>query len=153
MKSIRTLIVLAVIALSALVFGQNDPPAIKLTFPASAKPGATVKGVVELTFAEGLHAYQNPPTDKYQIPVAVSVDSKLYKLTAKYPKGISKATGGDPTPAAVYEGTIKIPVTIVVPKKAGTAQFKIVVNYQQCNDGSCFPPSSVSGVVKLKIAK
>src|SRR5690348_10112222 len=98
----------AIVALTiCLAVGQgNTAPAVKLVLPKEAKPGATVKGTVELTFAEGLHGYQNPPTDEYQIPVKVDAETKGFTLKATYPKGIMKAIGGDPKPSAVYEGTV-----------------------------------------------
>ncbi len=145
---------LALLLLSLLAFAQsNTPPTIKLSFPKQAKAGATVMGVVEVSFAEGLHGYQNPPSGEYQIPVAVSVNKQFKLVKAAYPKGIAKATGGDPTPAAVYEGTIRIPVTVKVPAKPGQSEMKISLNYQQCNASSCFPPSTVSSTVKLKVVK
>src|SRR5579859_5902460 len=59
---------------------ENTPPKLAVKLPAAAKAGATVKGTVEVTFAEGLHGYQNPPSDKDLIPIVLTVDSKDVKL-------------------------------------------------------------------------
>lgn len=144
------------VSLVGFVFAQmgNTAPEVKLVFPASAKAGQKVQGTIEITFAEGLHGYQNPPSEAYQIPVKVSLDTKGYKLVkVAYPKGIAKATGGETKPSNVYEGTIRIPVTVEMPKKPGAAVFKLTISYQQCNDETCFPPSSVTGTAKLKVVK
>lgn len=133
---------------------SNASPTVKVTLPKSAKPGATVAGTIELTFADGLHGYQNPPTDQYQIPVKVALDTKGFTLKkVSYPKGVMKSIGGDPKPCGVYEGTVKIPVVITLPAKGGNVEVKFKVSYQQCNDQSCFPPASVSGAAKLQIKK
>ena len=133
---------------------ENTPPTVKVVLPKQAKPGAKVQGTVEITFADGLHGYQNPPTDEYQIPVKVTVDTKGFILAKPvYPKGIMKETGGEPKPIAVYEGTIKIPVTVTVPKKPGASEVKITVGYQQCNEQSCYPPATVSVTAKILVKK
>src|ERR1700704_6426167 len=95
----------AILASLALAQG-NAQPTVKLVFPKTAKAGAKVQGTIEVTFSEGLHGYQNPPTDEYQIPVKVSIDTKGFVLAkTAYPKGEMKVIGGDTKPSAVYEGT------------------------------------------------
>jgi DsbC/DsbD-like thiol-disulfide interchange protein len=138
-----------------LAFGQeNTAPTIKVTLPKQAKPGAKVMGTLEITFSEGLHGYQNPPTDEFQIPVKVSIDTKGFVLAkAIYPKGVLKTMGGDTKPAAVYEGMIRIPVVVTMPAKPGTADLKFTVKYQQCNEQSCYPPDSISSSVKILVKK
>jgi len=150
---IRSICAVLLTFIAAIALGQGAPPTIKIVFPKTAKAGAAVKGTIEVTFADGLHSYQNPPTEDYMIPVKVAVENKGFTLTAKYPKGVMKAMGGDPKPAGVYEGTIKIPVTLKVPKNTGTVQVKFTLHYQECNDQSCFPPADVSDTVKLQITK
>jgi DsbC/DsbD-like thiol-disulfide interchange protein len=133
---------------------DNTPPTVKVVLPKSAKPGEKIKATVEVTFAEGLHGYQNPASGEYQIPVALTLDTKGVKLDPiKYPKGKMLSIGGDPTPAAVYEGLIKIPVVLTMPKKPGSTELKFTFSYQQCNDNSCFPPAKVSAVGKILIKK
>ena len=151
----RLILIATIFFTTVLAVAQgNTPPTVKVTLPKEAKAGAKVLGMVEITFSDGLHGYQNPPTDEYQIPVKVTVDTKGFVLSkASYPKGIMKSIGGDPKPCGVYECTIKIPVTIIVPKSISTSDIKITVNYQQCNDQSCYPPASVSSTVKILIKK
>lgn len=133
---------------------ENTPPTVKVVLPKQAKPGAKVQGTVEVTFSDGLHGYQNPPTDSYQIPVKVTVDTKGFVLAKLvYPKGIMKAIGGDTKASAVYEGTVKIPITVTVPAKAGASEVKVTVSYQQCNDQACFPPDKVTSAAKILIKK
>lgn len=133
---------------------DNMAPTVKVILPKTAKPGEKIKATVEVTFGDGLHGYQNPPSGEYQIPVKLTLETKGLKLDPiKYPKGEMLSIGGDPTPAAVYEGKIKIPVVITLPKKAGVTELKFTFSYQQCNDSSCFPPAKVSAIGKLLIKK
>ncbi len=139
----------------ALVTGAafaQDAPTLKVTIPATAKPGETVKGTVTVTFADGWHGYQNPPSDPYQNPVTVTVDTKGFKLKkATYPKGVVKEMSGAKT--AVYEGQISIPVEITVPKQVGKTKVTITVSFQQCNEGTCLPPSAAALKTDITIAK
>src|SRR5579862_9218957 len=108
---IRATLTALFVLVACLVFAQgNTPPVIKVTLPKEAKPGTKVQGTIEVTFADGLHGYQNPPTDQYQIPVTLTLEAKGYALgKIAYPKGAMITTGGDTKPSALYEGKIKIP--------------------------------------------
>ncbi len=151
---IRPLISAFFALLAAVAMAQgNTPPTVKVTLPKDAKPGSMVKGTVEVTFAEGLHGYQNPPIDKFQIPVSITADTKGFSLKVAYPKGVMKAIGGDPKPTGVYEGEVKFPITVTVPKTGGQSSVKITVHYQQCNDQTCYPPETVSSTAKILIKK
>ncbi|HMS55714.1 MAG TPA: protein-disulfide reductase DsbD family protein [Fimbriimonadaceae bacterium] len=145
MKLITTLI----FALTTLVaVAQNTAPKATLELDMKkAMPGAKLTGTLTVVFAEGLHAYQNPPSKDYQVPLTLTTDSKGFKITPKYPKGMMRESMGELS--ALYEGTVKIPVTIEFPKTAGAYTLKISVNYQQCNESTCFPPGTV--VVESKV--
>ena len=120
--------------------------------PKTAKPGATVTGTVEVTFAEGLHGYQNPPTTPDLIPIVLTVDTKDVKLKpVTYPAGKSEKVAGSNTAVMVYEGTIKIPVKVVLPKKHGKLSVAFKLSYQQCNASSCYPPSDVSASAPITV--
>ncbi len=126
----------------------NTAPKAVLTLP--TKPvvaGKPFDATLVLTFADGLHGYQNPPADPDEIPVDVKLKSGSVKLlSVDYPKGVSYGT----PPVKVYSGA----TTIHLKFKAGTKSGPLVlsVNYQQCNDASCFPPDSVSVTGKLSVS-
>lgn len=152
---IKSLVALVLLVCASLASAQdNTPPTVKLLLPKQAKPGAKVRAVVEITFAEGLHAYQNPSQEDYQIPTKVELGSKGFVLAKpQYPKGVMRAIGGDPKETAVYEGTVRVPIVLTAPKKGGTAEVRIVVSYQQCNESACFPPATVAASAKIAIKK
>ncbi len=112
-----------------------------------------ISGVATVTFGDGLHAYQNPPTQSYQIPVKLELVGPKGKLSAKYPAGTLGSVGGDPTPSRLYEGKVSIPFSVKLSKPMHAGEIKLRLSYQQCTEQSCFPPSSVLVVAKLAPAK
>jgi len=152
----RIVLSVSSLVLAAAAFGQGGtPPTATLKFDKpSAVPGATVTGTLTLTFAEGLHGYQNPPSDEFQIPVKIEVVEKGFTLVkASYPKGVDFSMAGETKPAKVYQGKITIPITLKAATKPGTYNVNIRVNYQECNANSCFPPGVVVVKDALKVAK
>lgn len=146
---------LAILGASALLiscaFAQSAPK-VSVKFPAKAKAGQSVAGTVLVTIPSGLHAYQNPPSKDYMIPLTVSVATKGVKLkSAKYPAGKPEQISGESAPVRVYEGTVRIPVTVVVPKKHGKVQVAFTVHYQECNQSSCFRPGDVTAITSLNV--
>ncbi len=130
----------------------NVPPAAKLKLPATAAPGSTVKASVTIKFAEGLHAYQNPPAKDYMIPVQVVSGTKGFTIKIAYPKGQAEKVAGEDQAVPVYAGEVKFPFEFKAPSKAGIYKFDLIVKYQQCNESGCFPPGEVkiAGSVMIK---
>lgn len=141
--------------LSGPVALEPDPTVTLSLKSAKVVVGKTIEGKVSLTFADGLHGYQNPPSEEYQIPVKVSIADKKFKLvSAKYPAGIDMVLGGESKPSKVYEGTVEIPVKLKMVKPTpGSYTVEVVVDYQQCNESSCFPPGSMKAKAKLTLTK
>lgn len=122
-----------------------EAPKAQLTLTQTeAVAGSLVKGTVSLTFAPGLHGYQNPPSEDYMIPVAIKSVEGATKLSVRYPAGHAAAVGGELNPVMTYSGTVEIPVLVRIPEVTGTHEFKIAVGYQQCNDQACFPPGTIT---------
>ncbi len=145
-------IVLAAVALTAATLGlAQDPPTVSVSLdnPKPA-PGAVVKGKVLVTFAPGLHAYQNPPTMDYMIPLTVASATTGIKLTkVSYPKGEVKMVAGEDS--AVYDGSVSIPFEFVAGTAPGKAAIKLKVGYQQCTDSNCFAPDEVMAEVPFEV--
>lgn len=149
-----SVLALAGVMIATFVSASQEQTPPKLTVKVSTdkvKPGATVKGVATVEFAEGLHGYQNPPLKDYQIPVKLESDTKGITIKPAYPKGEVLEVAGDQ--AAVYHGKVEIPFTFVAPKTVGASTVKVKFSYQQCNDSNCWPPSAVSATVKVTVAK
>lgn len=137
--------------LAACSVAQEAPTAV-LTLPGkTAVLGSKIKAKLKVHFAPGMHGYQNPPSQKYQIPVAVEAADKNTKLgKIEYPKGVELMVGGEK--ALAYEGDIEIPVEIVLlTKKQGKLKIQLKFKYQQCNDQSCFPPGEIVATADLEL--
>lgn len=134
---------------------QAPDPTIKVDAPPKqVAAGSKLTLNVNLTFASGLHGYQNPPASDYEIPVTVKVEGKEFKVVkVAYPAGEDASVGGMEKPTKTYAGKVKIPVTVTVPTKPGVRTLKIVASYQQCDDSTCFPPSDVSTTLKVNVVK
>lgn len=158
MANLRTRLVGLALAVGCLGFTPantpttNTPPTVKLKLPASVKPGILAKGEAEISFASGLHAYQNPPSQEYQIPLTLKTTTKGFEtVTVRYPAGTDFLMAGESEPSKVYEGTIRVPFDLRAPKKAGTYEIQVKIDLQQCDAQSCFPPETVTAKAKLKV--
>lgn len=153
MRSARLILPILLTALGCLALGQsNVPPKVSLKFATGkAQPSTPIKGTLTVTFADGLHGYQNPPSEKFMIPVTVTSNGGVKLVRAAYPKGVSATVGGSTTPVKVYEGTIQIPVVLLAPAKPGAYTANLSLKYQQCTENTCFPPSTVAATGKLVV--
>ncbi len=152
--SVRTLFtaLIAVPALFVVAQMEGTAPSAKAKVDAASfKAGKAGKGSVTLTFADGWHGYQNPPSNEFQIPVKLESLTKDVAIKVAYPKGVEKELMGEKT--AVYEGAVTFPFTFTAPKKPGTYKVKLKVSYQQCNDQSCLPPGTITLEVPVKVVK
>ena len=133
-----------ILALGTTAFGQETPPRIATTVDLTKGVKAMVV-TVNLTFAEGLHGYQNPPSDPFENPVKISISDKRFKIVKiSYPKGVPFKQDDATKGSLVYMGSIAIPVSITVAKGAkipSSFALPIKISYQQCSGSTCFPPT------------
>lgn len=134
----------------ACVGSAQEAPRVEIRLGSnSAKPSAVVKGTVVITFAPGLHAYQNPPSQDYQIPVVVRGDAGTTLVSVKYPVGHDEEVGGET--ARVYSNRTEVPVTFKAPVKPGKTALSVVVEYQQCDETNCFAPDKVKASIPFTV--
>ena len=141
-----------ILVLSALSLSQAEAPSatVSITEVKADKGVRIVSGTITLKLAPGYHAYQNPPTKDYMVPVTVTALDKAAKLVAKYPKGTVREVMGET--AAIYEGETKIPFTVTLSKKSGSI-VNLELGYQQCNESNCWPPAKLTLKIKLATGK
>lgn len=147
------IILTSLLAATVLTPVQADAPMVSLKLSGTeAEAGQLVTGTVTVTFAPGLHGYQNPPSEDYMIPVAVSSATETSKvILITYPVGVPATVGGETKPAMTYEGTIDIPVLVRIPNEIGEQTVSVSVRYQQCNDSACFPPGRAKADAKVLV--
>ncbi len=140
--------------LLALLVLQAEKPTATITLDAkTVVVGKALKGTLTLTLPEGQHGYQNPPADEFENPITLKVVDKGFKLgKVEYPKGVELTMQGAEKPSKVYEGTIKIPFTLIATKplpKLSSIGFS--VDYQLCTMNNCYPPSALTLKAPLKV--
>ncbi len=157
---LRVSLLASTAVVSALSMAQSDtPPIVKIKLEKSiVSANKPFKATLNVTFASGLHSYQNPPNPSTYIPLTVKLDGKVFKVVSmKYPKGSPIKVAGEDKPVYVYSGQVQIPITFMAPKTTGSIPIKLTVSYQQCNDRECYPPTSLvaksSVIVASKIGK
>jgi hypothetical protein len=129
----------------------DTPPVVSLTLPHAVVAHAPFVAKLSITFATGLHGYQNPPSDPYTIPVKIKLasgDVKVIKVV--YPAGTDLSMAGDPKPAKVYSGSVVVPIKLVAGTHTGDLVFE--VDYQQCTESNCFAPSSIKAKATLRVS-
>lgn len=136
---------------AGLLLSQPGRPAVKASLKmdkSTAPVNSEVKGTVTVAIPAGWHAYQNPPSKDYQIPLSVEAADKSTKLTkAAYPSGTEEEAAGERS--MVYNGQVKVPVTFKLGAKTGTQTLKVKVSYQLCDAGSCLPPASQTVTARI----
>lgn len=156
MNSLKTLVVFWLAALSTVAMGQMtmpDPPTVTIeTTATSAKPGDEVEATMTVTFATGLHGYQNPQTDESIIPIEVKGGEGVELVKVDYPKGESKIIEAiSPDPYFLHSGTITIPIRFKAPSAVPADGIPFEFHYQQCSDVTCFAPDKVDISLKLAV--
>jgi DsbC/DsbD-like thiol-disulfide interchange protein len=127
--------------------GTKSASKVKATVEAS-KIEKDGKQTVTITLAieKGWHLYANPVNndDQKQAQTTVRVKGKVSDVRVKYPEG--KTHGDKNDKCDIYEGTIKIPVTLT--RAVGdTTALEINVALQACNDNTCLLPSTIKLMV------
>ncbi len=123
--------------------GQSRPPTLSVTAGQRTHySGGLVRCDVKIGIQDGLHAYQNPPSQDYMIPLEIEAGDGTTVESVRYPKGTLATVGGESSPVAVYEGQITVPVFVRLGKGTGNVTVNLKLKIQQCNDQTCFPPET-----------
>src|SRR5262245_53689102 len=101
-----------------LSFGQIPETKSHLEAPLKVKPGAAVTATAVLEVPAGYHAYANPALHGEVTVEVTPADGAKYKIVKiDYPKGtMSKYPAFGDEEMNSYEGIVKIPVQVKLPK-------------------------------------
>jgi DsbC/DsbD-like thiol-disulfide interchange protein len=120
----------------------------------SVRRGATAKGVVELEIPGALHVNSNRPGSEYLIPTKVRLASKGVRLgRVVYPRGLDRKFQFTTKILNVYEGTVRFPFLITVPKnyRGRSVTVNAVVDFQACTEEVCYPPRSEKLTITARV--
>lgn len=117
-------------------------------------PGSAAMLAVVLEIRSGLHAQSSTPTEDYLIAFTAEVEPTAGIKAGKpvYPKGQVKqypALGK----LSVYDGrvVVRVPLDVTAEAKPGETTIKGKLNYQICDDQTCFPPESTPFAIPVKV--
>lgn len=117
--------------------------------------GTIAKVAVVAHVQAGYHINAHKPSLDYLIPTKVVFDdSPAFKVEkAVYPPGKLKKFVFLNSPISVYEGDVRVVVTLRVGHslKPGTYLLKGKFAYQACNDRACLAPTSVPLEIHLRV--
>lgn len=111
----------------------------------SVARGKATNAEIKFTVTKGYHVNSNKPTAEFLIPTSVTFQPANNLTIGKiaYPVGHDFALSFDPKQKLnVYTGDVAVNVPIIAAKNAKPGTYKLTgeLEYQACNDYSCFPP-------------
>ncbi len=138
-------------SLSVVGFAQSEHVKLRLEAPESVAAGSRISLVVTIQVAPGYHIQSNKPAPNY-IPTTVKVSAPQGFTVgdADFPRATMEQAAGELIP--VFSGDVRVTVPLAVAKGvSGTHAVRVAVGYQACDEGSCYPPSEITGEVNLSV--
>lgn len=121
----------------------------------SLRAGASARAAVTATIVPGYHINDHKPSLDYLIPTELKLDpsNDITVAEVRYPKGTPKKFSFFDTPISVYEGTLRLAVTLKASPSArpGDYTLKGKLAYQACNDQACLAPTSAPLTLAVKV--
>jgi len=157
MKRIHMLTAIPLLLITALCFAGDKEDLLSLkkkqwitVLPVTAVTlvaGKSVEVKLHLRVNDGFHINSHLPKNEALIPTSLRIISSenLNVGNVKYPAGKSLALPFDPdSKLDVYSGDVVLQIPITVKNtKLGDYLVKAEIQYQACNDHSCFPPRTL----------
>jgi hypothetical protein len=158
MKHTRLLIAITFLLSATLCFAGDKDDLISLkkkqwitvTPVSTVVIGASKSADVKLHFRvnDGFHINSHLPKNEALIPTSLRIVSaeSLNVGNVKYPLGTSLSLPFDPdSKLDVYSGDVVLQIPITAKNaKPGDYVVKAEIQYQACNDRSCFPPRTLA---------
>jgi len=141
---------------SAQAPGQVVKAKVTMASP-EARPDSIVRAAVEVEVLPSYHINDHHPTLDYLIPTEVKLEPSK-QVTVKditYPKGELKKFAFSDALLSVYEGTVRVDVSLQLEHKVlpGNYEVKGQLAYQACNDHACLPPASAPLLFSFKVVR
>lgn len=114
--------------------------------PNKTQRGRTVQASVVMDIPSGYHVNSSKPLEKFLIPTSLKVETPngIRVGSVSYPRAVLRRFKFSENRVSVYEGLATMRFNITVPKSfnPGSAEVKVRLRYQSCNDEICFPPQT-----------
>ncbi len=131
----------------ALFFSQevDEVIAVKVVSSISKfKAGQSFPITLELRIKDLFHINSEQPSQEFLLPTIVTFNDNdnLAFGTPSFPLATLKVLGLSETPLAVYEGKFYVFSTVTLGRSFQASELEIsgIIEYQACNNNTCFPP-------------
>jgi len=146
--------VLILLLLSTLSFSQQYVTVSASSSKKDFFPSENIRVNVKAEIQSGLHINANKVSDEDLIPTTIEVNSGELKTgKISWPSSHKYKFSFSETELDVYEGSINIAVNLKAPKGIKPGKYEVTgnLNYQACNDRSCFAPKDAPFAVTITI--
>ncbi|MDQ3666366.1 MAG: protein-disulfide reductase DsbD N-terminal domain-containing protein [Acidobacteriota bacterium] len=108
--------------------------------------GRTVQASVVMDIPSGYHVNSSKPLEKFLIPTSLKIEAPkgIRVGPVSYPRPVLRSFKFSKNRVLVYEGRATTHFKLTVPKSynSGSAEVKVRLRYQSCDDEVCFPPQT-----------
>lgn len=120
------------------------------------RPGEKGEARVTVSVRDGYHVSSNTPTDKYYIPLTLTLTGPLVESPQiVFPKPQMEKYSFSPEPLSVFSGSFELVAKFGVSKTApgGQAVVPGKLRYQACNDRMCLAPKTIDVALALDVQR
>lgn len=108
--------------------------------------GRTVQGTIVMDIPSGYHANSNRPLEKFLIAtqLQIEVPKGIRVGPIVYPRPLLRSLKFSKSKVSVFEGRTTMRFSVTVPRTftGKSAELKVRLRFQACNDDTCFPPQT-----------
>ena len=145
------LIILGLLLAAGLSWGWDGGPtvAVKIIGPSRPfAPGAERTVFVEIQIYAPFHINSHEPSEDFLVPTAVNLlpQDGMKVVRIDYPQPELKKFLFSESPLSVYEGTIRVAVTLAAASDFSGSEvlFRGNIGYQACDNNSCLAPDEAA---------
>ncbi len=108
--------------------------------------GRTVQGTVVMDIPSGYHVNSNRPLERFLIATQLQMEAPkgIRVGPTVYPRPILRSLKFSKNKVSVFEGRTTMRFSVAVPRSftGNSAELKMRLRFQSCNDEACFPPQT-----------
>lgn len=155
----KRLIIIYLLMVNIILFGQFGGNANKVSVQLIPVQDIAVKGsqfnvIIKANIEDTWHINSHTPNDDFLIASTIVSDDPRFpfaKVIFPTPKDLDFEFSDNPV--SVFEGTIRIGISINIDENMPVGNYKIPITlrYQACNDQTCLPPTNITDTLDLNI--
>ncbi|MBX3008504.1 MAG: protein-disulfide reductase DsbD [Melioribacteraceae bacterium] len=155
----KRLIIIYLLMVNIILFGQFGGNANKVSVQLIPVQDIAVQGsqfnvIIKANIEDTWHINSHTPNDDFLIASTIVSDDPRFpfaKVIFPTPKDLDFEFSDNPV--SVFEGTIRIGISINIDENMPVGNYKIPITlrYQACNDQTCLPPTNITDTLNLNI--